>query len=345
MRVIVATDKFAGTLTAEEAARTVADGWRTTAPDDDCQLMPMSDGGPGLLRVLQQHLGGERRELLVADPLGRPVEAAVLVCPDALYVESAEAVGLHLLEKSERDPERASSAGLGDLLRGVLDRGWLTPGMRLVVGLGGSATVDGGRGMLDALGRVSETLRHTQIDVLCDVDNPLLGPGGAAAVFGPQKGASPQAVLRLEKSLQAHADHRGLPVLVPGAGAAGGLGSALASLGGRLLPGAPTVATLVGLPNRLARADLVVTGEGAYDATSLRGKVVGAVAALALVEAVPCLVVAGQVAVGRREMSAHGISAAYSLADAAGGVDIAQREAVRWLREVTARVARDWSRS
>ncbi len=348
MRVVLAPDKFAGTLSAPAVVDAIVSGWRSEAPDADLVRLPLSDGGPGLLDAVEQAIGGERVPVVATDPLGRPAPADILVAGDDVYVESARAIGLHLVDPEERDPERATSAGLADLLAEALrrlpaERPSAEAG-RIVVGLGGSATVDGGRGMIEALGDDLDRLRRQRIVALCDVDNPLLGPNGAAAVFGPQKGADASAVQRLDLRLREWADQQGLPADAPGAGAAGGLGAALFWLGATAAPGARTVAELAGLPSALSGAGLVVTGEGSYDFTSLRGKVVSGVAQAASAEAVPCVVLAGQVSVGRREMLASGVDAAYALADEPGGLDAALTDPAAVLAGLAARVAREWGR-
>jgi glycerate kinase len=340
MRVLIAPDKFAGTLTAAEAAAAIASGLRQATPDVEPVLLPLSDGGPGLLEVAENARGGRRVPVDTVDPLGRPLRSEVLVSDGDVYVESALAIGLHLLTKQERDPERATSAGLADLLRAALAQ----EGLRIIVGLGGSATVDGGRGMIEALGADGDRLRQRELVALCDVDNPLLGISGAAAVFGPQKGADASAVQRLEAKLRAWAEEIGLPADQPGAGAAGGLGAALFFLGATRAPGTTTVAELVGLADHLRGCDLVITGEGSYDFQSLRGKVVAGVAQAALAEAVPCVVLAGQVSVGRREMLAGGVNAAYSLVDAAGSVEAAMANPAAELSRLAARVGQQWLR-
>lgn len=352
MRVVIAPDKFAGTLSAPEAADAIAAGWRRAAPATELVRLPLSDGGPGLLDVVEQVIGGERVPVVTTEPLGRSVPAEILVAGDDVYVESALAIGLHLIEPGERDPERSTSTGLADLLREAMER--VSPQGRVVVGLGGSATVDGGRGMVEALGDRAggseaggdlDRLRRCRLVALCDVDNPLLGISGAAAVFGPQKGADASAVQRLDLRLREWAREQGLPTDVPGAGAAGGLGAALFWLGAEAAPGARTVAELAGLPGAVAGADLVVTGEGAYDFTSLRGKVIGGVAEAAREQALPCLVLAGQVTVGRREMSASGVDAAYAMVDEPGGIDAALADPAAVLSAVAERAARQWGRA
>lgn len=371
MRVLLAPDGFGGTLTAVQAARALAHGWRAAAPADDLVQLPLSDGGPGFVDVLTAALPGARVEsVVVEDPLARPVPASFAVAGDTAWVESAAACGLHLLAGAERDPLRSTTYGVGQLLVAALDAGV----RRIVVGLGGSGTNDGGAGMLAALGlatldragsplppggaalaacdRLDGALhpRWAQVDlvVATDVEAPLLGLHGASAVFGPQKGASRNDVLTLDAALGRWADlleaHLGVAVRdLPGAGAAGGLGAALLALGARREPGLELVASAVGLPGAVAAADLVVTGEGRYDATSVRAKVVGGVSALAAAHAVPCLVLAGQVEVGRREAAAAGVDAAYAVADAVG-LAAALADPTGELAALATRVAREWSR-
>jgi glycerate kinase len=343
MRVLVAPDSFGSTLTAVEAAAAIADGWRTAAPYDELTRLPMSDGGPGFVAVLAAALGGETVHLEVADPLGRPVPATYLVVGDVAYVESAQACGLHLLAPEERNPSITSTRGLGELLAHAVSGG----ARRLVVGLGGSGTNDGGRGMWEALDGV--VLPGVEILAATDVDNPLLGPNGASAVYGPQKGADRAMVLDLDDRLRAWADdverqtsRTGLRDQ-PGAGAAGGLGFALLALGGRRVSGVELVAGAVGLAERVESADLVVTGEGAFDAQSLRGKVIAGVARAAQAAGVPCIVVAGRVEVGRRDAAAAGLEAAYSVAELLGSPQDALAAGADGLARTATQVARIWS--
>ena len=370
MRVVLAPDGFGGTLSARAAASALAVGWSQGVPTDVLVEVPLSDGGPGLVEVVAAaRPDAELRTETVEDPLARPVTAAWLLDGDTAWVESAQACGLHLLSAAERDPRRTTTYGVGQLVRAALDAG----ARRVVVGLGGSATNDGGAGLLAALGvapvdadgtplepggaalarcsalRGTPDPRLADVDLVAatDVDAPLLGLHGASAVFGPQKGASRSDVMALDAALERWADrledHLGVQVRdLPGAGAAGGLGAALLALGARREPGLALVAATVGLADAVAGADLVVTGEGRYDATSLRAKVVGGVAALAAEHAVPCVVVAGQVDVGRREAAAAGVDDTYALADAVG-LDAALADPAGALRQVAARVARQWS--
>lgn len=371
MRVLLAPDSFGGTLTAAQAAAAMAAGWASAAPADELDPAPLSDGGPGLVEVLATALPSAVRHVItVEDPLARPVEAAFLIDGTTAYVEAASACGLHLLEESERDPEVTTTYGVGQLVAAALDLG----ATRIVVGLGGSATNDGGAGLLAALGvqrldaageRLSPggaalrsldrldgapdpRLPAVELVAATDVDSPLLGLYGASTTFGPQKGASREAVARLDAALTRWADvlepHLGISVRdLPGAGAAGGLGAALLALGARREPGIELVQRLVGLEDRVAAVDLVVTGEGALDPTSLTGKVVSGVAALAVAHAVPCVVLAGSVSIGRREAAAAGIEASYSLIETVGR-ERALGEPATALAELAARVARQWSR-
>ena len=374
MRVLLAPDGFGGTLSPAQAAAAMATGWRAAAPRDELDLVPLSDGGPGFVDVLAAALpDAERREVLVQDPLARPVQAAFLLHPTAhgptAYLESASACGLHLLREAERDPRTTTTYGVGQLLSAALDAG----ATRVVVGLGGSATNDGGAGMLTALGvscydavgerlapggaalaalgrvggRPDPRLKGVDLVAATDVGSPLLGLTGASAVFGPQKGAGREDVAVLDAALSRWADalESFLGAVVrdePGAGAAGGLGAALLAVGARRTSGLALVQQVVGLPERIAAADLVVTGEGTLDGTSLSGKVVAGVTALAAEHVLPCLVLAGEVRIGRRELAAAGITAAYSLVERVGR-EAALALPAEELAALTARVARQWS--
>jgi glycerate kinase len=364
MRVVVAPDSFGGTLSAVEAAAAIADGWRAVAPGADLDVVPLSDGGPGFVDVLSAALGVPARSVDTVDPLRRPVRADVLVAAGVGYVESAAAAGLHLLGAGERDPRVTTTYGVGPLVRSVA-----VDAERIVVGLGGCGTTDGGAGLWAALGAQPEEVlaagggalaelsdvvapagRLPALVAATDVDNPLLGPTGASAVFGPQKGADRAAVLDLDDALRRWADAverlLGRPGLrdVPGAGAAGGLGFGLLALGAVRASGFAVVAEAVRLGERVAGADLVVTGEGSFDATSLRGKVVAGVARAAQAHGVPCIVVAGQVGVGRRDAAAAGVEAAYAVAEQVGSVEAALGGGAAALRETARNAARLWSR-
>jgi glycerate 2-kinase len=243
--------------------------------------LPIADGGEGTADVLWGALGGTWREATVSDPLGRPVQGRWLVLPDGrAVVEAAAAIGLPLLAADELDPLRASSRGFGELIRTALDAG----AEGLVLGLGGSATVDGGEGMRESLGLLS-----VPTVVLCDVATRL---ADAARLYGPQKGASPEDVAVLDQRLLGMAELRPYAAL-PGSGAAGGLGAALAALGGELVAGADAVLDLVDFDGHSAGCDLVVTGEGTVDRTTAEGKAPGAVARRCRVSGVRCVVAGG----------------------------------------------------
>jgi glycerate 2-kinase len=301
MRVVVAPDKFKGTLSAEQAARAVATGWSRADPGAEVEEVPVADGGEGTLEALVAALRGEVHRARVSGPLGDPVEAEFAVVGALGVVEMARASGISLVSELRRDPLRATTLGTGELIRAAAERG----AGRVVVCIGGSATTDGGAGMAQGLGvrlldedgedlppggaalrrlaRIDATgleprVRALEVLVATDVDNPLTGAQGAAVVYGPQKGATPEQVRLLEESLAhlAAVIHRDLGIdvrHVPGAGAAGGLGAGLvAFLGARIRPGFDIVAEATGLPGRLERADVAVTGEGRYDRQSERGK-------------------------------------------------------------------------
>jgi glycerate 2-kinase len=266
--------------------------------------LPLADGGEGTAEALSA-VGGEWRTATVSDPLGRPVEARFLLGPgQRAVVESAEAVGLWRLEPSERDPMRATSRGLGELIKAAVAAG----ARHVTVALGGSATVDGGAGLRELLGRLP-----VPVTAAVDVRNPLLGPRGAARAFGPQKGASPEQVEALERRLAA------MPELVsvagvPGAGSAGGLGAAFAALGAELVPGVELVLRELDFETRLEDVTLAVTGEGTVDRSSAEGKVPDGVAAACARAGLACVVFGGRVEVGAaEELYRGGASAVFGL--------------------------------
>ena len=281
MRVLLCPASLKGVLSAGEAAAALAGGARAVGAET--VELPIADGGEGTADALHWALGGEVLEEIVSDPLGRPVSAPWLVLPDGrAVVEAASAIGLPLLAESEQDPLVASSRGLGELVLAALREG--TQG--LVVGLGGTATVDGGVGLREVLHRLP-----TPTTVLCDVRTEL---ADAARLFGPQKGASPQDVVVLERRLAAIAELAPYAAL-PGSGAAGGLGAALAALGADLVSGAPAVLDLVGFDAQLEGCELVITGEGQVDRTTAEGKAPGIVAERCARLGVRCVIFGGRV--------------------------------------------------
>jgi glycerate kinase len=288
---VACPDKFRGTLTAPQAAEAMARGLRTSG-FDDVRAIPLADGGEGTLDALLAARGGIVRSVPVTGPLGEPVEASWAVLTDGTaVVEMARASGLALVD-DRNDPLAASTRGTGELIAAAARQG----ARRIVVGVGGSASTDGGLAAVQALGW---SLAGLDVTVACDVTTPFLD---AAAVYGPQKGASPAQVRlltgRLERLAQQYEDRTGVDVRErPGAGAAGGLAGGLAAIGARLAPGFDVVAAAAGLEDALEDAALVVTGEGRLDATSLAGKVVGGVLDWAADLGVPHrVVIAGQVA-------------------------------------------------
>jgi glycerate 2-kinase len=365
MRVLIAPDKFAGTLSAVEAAEAIAAGWRRHAPDDELELVPMADGGPGFVDVLHASLGGDLLAVTVRGPYGDPVPGTVLVHDGTAYVESAQACGLHLTPPAERRPEQAGTFGVGELVRAAVEAG----ATRVVVGLGGSATNDGGGGLLAALGAVAtpdgaltggaaalggleavdltaarERVAGVQLVAASDVDNPLLGLRGAINVFGPQKGVPDDRLQAVDALLERLAEATDRKVAnAKGAGAAGGLGFGLLLLGATRTPGLDVVADAVGLADRARRADLVVTGEGAFDFSSRGGKVPYGVATIAAEALQPCIALAGQVLVGSREMRALGVESAYSMVDLVGE-EASYADPAGSLAALAERTARTWSR-
>jgi glycerate 2-kinase len=367
MRVVVAPDSFGGTIRADEAAAAFAAGWHEVAPDDILELVPLSDGGPGLVAALHAAVAGaDRIPAECSGPTGRTEATHLLRVGPTVYVESAAACGLAALRAEGGDVRTATTAGVGQLL----SQASIVDGVdTVVVGLGGSGTNDGGAGMWAALGaEPGEILRGGGVGLsgleqitlpgplsvglvaATDVDNLLLGLHGASAVYGPQKGADQAAVMSLDIGLERWADlvesAIGRPGLRdrPGAGAAGGLGFGLLALGAERRSGIDLVMAAVGLRERVEGVDLVVTGEGRYDATSLRGKVVSGVARAAQEAGVPCVVVAGQASVGSREAAANGIDEVWSVAEALGSIEAALAAGVDGVRRSGRDVARSWSR-
>ena len=347
-RVLIAPDCFGDSLSAVEAARAIASGWRQSRPADELVLVPLSDGGPGFVEVLAaRHPRLRRMRARVRGPLSDDVDAEWALDPGTAtaYIECAQACGLSLLcgPPTVSTAVAAHSAGVGQLIGAALDAGART----VVVGLGGSACTDGGRGMVEALGGIGAArgrLAGVELIAATDVEHPLLGPSGAARIFGPQKGADPPTVDLLEARLNAWAQElaaaAGRPVAaLPGAGAAGGLGAALLALGGRRESGADLIAAHTAVADEIARADLVVTGEGRLDDQSLRGKVVGSLAAAAASRGVTVLVLAGQVSLGPEALRAAGIAAAHALSDYAGSVRLAIDDAAAQLSGLAARTA------
>ncbi len=339
MRVLLAPDKFAGTLSSVEVCDAFRAGWHDVAAADQVTAAPMADGGPGFIASLATAAGVMPRVADTVGPHGENVSTQMLLVdaerPTA-FLEAASCCGLTLSSRPLR-PLEASSLGLARLIQAAVDAGAL----RIVIGVGGTATTDGGRPVYDALtGSLPPDL---DLVVATDVDNPLLGPAGAARSFGPQKGATDAQIAALEQRLSAWASGCDIDPSTPGAGAGGGLAFGLMRLGARRVSGAAVVAEAIDLDGQISRADLVVTGEGGLDFSSLRGKVVAFVAGRAQELARPCIAVTGYSKVGRREAAAAGIDEIYSLVDAVGR-DRALAQPAAGVRRVAAAAARDWSR-
>jgi glycerate 2-kinase len=358
VRVLLAPDSFKGSATAAAAAAALARGWLAQRPADQVTCLPLADGGEGTLDVLAATAPGARwHQAVVTGPGGAPVDCAWLELPGAAAVELARASGLPLLRRPH--PMGAHTTGLGEVIGRALDHG----ARRVVIGLGGSASTDGGTGALAALGaRFLDAAGHELppgggalaglaavdaaglrppppggVTCLTDVTAPLLGPLGAAAVFGPQKGAGPRQVARLEAGLARLAELLGGDPGAPGAGAAGGTGYGLtAGWGAVLVPGAAELARLAGLDRAIAAADLVVTGEGRFDLTSLTGKATGMVITAAAAAGVPVALVAGQLD-GAPPVAA----AVVTLAGLAGGPGPALADPGRWLGQAGRALARE----
>jgi glycerate kinase len=359
VRVVIAPDSFKGSLAAAGAAAALAAGWQAARPADEVLAVPLADGGEGTLDVLAAAIPGARwQQARVTGPAGQPVDCPWLDLPDgSAAVELAAASGLPLL--SRPDPLGAHTIGLGEVIAAALAAG----ARQVTIALGGSASTDGGTGALAALGArfldadgrplpagggalhdlaaVDLTgLRPPPpggVSCLSDVRAPLLGPAGAAAVFGPQKGASPAQVALLDEGLARLAGLLGGDPAAPGAGAAGGTGYGLAAGWSALItPGAPQLCRMAGLDRALAGAGLVITGEGRYDGTSGTGKVAGTVFAAAAAAGVPAALVAGQVTA--RPPAA--VRFVVSLTELAGGVPQALADPARYLRLAGQQLAR-----
>jgi glycerate kinase len=350
LRVLIAPDSYGDTLSAVEAAEAIAAGWQRARPDDELFLAPQSDGGPGFVGVLASRLG-ELHKLRVSGPLNDQVCADWVLdrsAPCTAYLECAQACGLNLLggPPTVQTALAAHSRGVGELIAAAVMAG----ARRIVVGLGGSSCTDGGRGLVEALGglgRARELLAGVELIAASDVEHPLLGPMGAARVFGPQKGADPDTVVTLERRLTDWANELGCAAGrrvtdEPGAGAAGGIGAALLALGARRQSGAAIIAEHTRLADDIAAAELIITGEGRFDDQSLHGKVVSALAAGARAHGTPVLVLAGQVTLDQPASTAAGIRAAFSIAEQAGSVQAAIDDAANQLAGLSEVTAANW---
>lgn len=365
-RVLVAADKFKGSLTAVEVAERVTAGLRAVRPDLRVEALPVADGGDGTVAAAVA-AGFERHEVTVSGPLGDEVTAAYALRDGTAVVEMAEASGLQRLPEGVFAPLTASTYGSGELLRAALDAG----ARSIVFGVGGSATTDGGAGMLAALGArfltasgepvgpggaalaevatadlsgLDPRLRSVEFVLASDVDNPLTGPKGAAAVYGPQKGASPEDVERLDAALGHFAKVLDAAELAtsPGAGAAGGIGFGALLVGARFRPGIEVMLDVLGFASALQRADLVITGEGSLDEQTLHGKAPAGVAAAARAAGKDVIAVCGRLALAPEVLGRAGIRRAYALTDLEPDVARCIADAGPILERTAERIARDY---
>ena len=374
MKIVIAPDSYKESLSALEVAQAVEAGFRQVFPDADYVLVPVADGGEGTVDAMVAATGGRKETVTVSGPLGEPVEAFYGLTGegDTAVIEMAAASGLALVPPDRRNPLLTNSRGTGELIRAALDAG----ARRFILGIGGSATNDGGAGMVQALGArlldlegreldgsggdlarleridvsaLDPRLAECRIEVACDVDNPLTGARGASAVFGPQKGATPEMVQVLDANLArlARIVGRDLGVAVdtvPGAGAAGGMGAAmLAFFGATLKPGIEIVTAAVDLDAHVRDADLVITGEGRIDFQTVHGKTPIGVARVAKRHGKPVIGIAGSLGAEVGVVHAHGIDAVFSvlgkpctldeaLRDAAANVELTARNVAAVLR-------------
>jgi glycerate kinase len=373
MKIVIAPDSFKDSLSAQGVAEAIAQGLAEVWPAAHLLKCPMADGGEGTVESILAACDGELRRAHVSGPLGATVDAAWGWLPQShtAIIEMAEASGLQLVAPNLRDACTSSTYGTGELIRAALDAG----AQRVILAIGGSATNDGGAGAMQALGvklldaqdqtlvpgglalaqlarldlsEIDPRLAKVRFDIAADVNNPLCGPHGASAIFGPQKGASPEQVEQLDQALGHFAElcAQALDKDVrdePGSGAAGGLGfAAKAFLGAQFQAGVEVVAELVGLAEAVKGADLVITGEGRFDAQTLHGKTPFGVARIARQHGVPVIVIAGTLGEGYQALYEHGIDAAFALASGPMTLEQACAEAPRLLRERARDIARVW---
>ena len=371
MKIVIAPDSFKESLSAKAAADAIARGFQAVFREATIVQVPLADGGEGTMETLVDALGGQLIPARVSDPLGRPIEAHFGLLGDGstAIIEIAAASGLARVSPAERNPLLTSTRGTGELIRTALDTG----ARRILIGLGGSATNDGGVGMAQALGfrfvrhdgteiapggaslaeldrillhDVDPRLAYTEFIAACDVDHPLIGEQGASAVFGPQKGATPTMVQQLDKALthlawrireDLHCDVADKP----GAGAAGGLGAGvLAFLGGKLQRGVDMVIDAVGLPSHIQDADLVITGEGRIDEQTLHGKTLSGVARIVHSHGVPVIAIGGSLGPGSESLQLLGMDMLFSLVPGVCTLEEACRHASSNLERTALHIAR-----
>jgi glycerate 2-kinase len=373
MRILIATDSFKDALPSPDVCRAIGRGLRLAAPEADIVEFPLADGGEGSAEILVFHSRGERITLTVKDPLFRPVEASYGLSGDrqTAFIEMAQAAGLQLLRPKERNPMKTTTLGVGELVWDAMKQG----AKRIVLAIGGSATNDGGTGIATALGyefldeggqpvtptgenleriaqiddsEVQFERNEYRIEALCDVDNPLFGPAGAAHTYAAQKGASEKDIPRLDEGLRHLAiilqEHYGQDYAhAPGAGAAGGLGAgAMAFLGAHLRPGAEAIMEYTSFDKQLREVDLVITGEGKIDGQTLRGKLIHAVAHRAGEAGIPVIALCGTLEASPEQIRKIGLLAAFSILQRPQHLDEAIAETASGLERLAFNVGRLW---
>ncbi len=371
MRILIAPQSLKGSLTAAEAGSAIAQGVRMVYPKAEIEVVPVADGGEGTVQALVDASGGKIIQQMVTGPLGEPVLAFFGLMGDGstAAIEMAACAGLPLVPPEKRDPRITTTYGVGELILAALDHG----SRHFIIGIGGSATNDGGAGMAQALGASLLSAQGTEItrggaalatlahiststmdlrlqectlEVACDVTNPLCGPTGATAVYGPQKGATPEMVEELDKALAHYAQiieqDLGMSVRdIPGAGAAGGLGAGLiAFLHATLRPGAQIVFEAVDLEERIRKADLVITAEGQIDSQTAYGKSVGAVAEIAKRYDLPVLAFAGSLGDNYQVVYKLGVDAVSALPSSPMTLTYAMENAARLISDAAERACR-----
>ncbi|WP_026174178.1 glycerate kinase [Effusibacillus pohliae] len=371
MKIVLAPDSYKGSLTAKEACDAMEAGIRRVLPEAEIVKVPMADGGEGTVQSLVDATGGRFMTRQVTNPLGEPVNAQYGILGDGktAVIEMAEASGLYRIPADRRNPLVTTTYGTGELIRAALDQGC----RKFILGIGGSATNDGGTGMAQALGvkffdkegrelpfgggslgqlqridmsGVDPRLKDCEFTVACDVDNPLTGPNGASHVFGPQKGATPDMVVELDRNLAHYAKmiERDLGTSVsdlPGAGAAGGLGAAMvAFLGATLKRGVEIVVEATRLAEHVQGADLVLSGEGQIDFQTERGKTPFGVAKVAQKAGVPVILIAGSIGRGVEVLYQHGVQSVFSIVNRPMSLQEAMEQARDLLADATERIVR-----
>lgn len=369
MKIVIASDSYKGSNTSLKVAGLIEKGARVVFPDADVVKIPIADGGEGTVEALVSGLGGKIIQVNAEDPLNRQVSAFYGIIDGKAVLEMAAASGLPLLKENEKNPRKASTYGTGQVLAAALEAGYRD----ITIGIGGSATNDGGAGMAQALGYrltdrdggeiprggaaladiasvdssgVNPLLKDAKIHVACDVDNPLLGEHGASAVYGPQKGADPQMVKELDSALRHFADvvedWKGRPMReIPGAGAAGGLGFGLTAFcDAEIKSGIETILDLVDFTEKIDGADLVITGEGKIDGQSIRGKVPIGVAARTAPAGLPVLAIVGDIGQGASAVYEYGIDSIMSTVDRAMPLEDAIARSAECLEDAAERACR-----